>query len=143
MTMKKHTIFRAILCGLIGLAAGPCQAQTGGIQVEVPFEFQVAGQTLPQGEYVISSAKDNVFIQNSRGQTVAMVLSNAISGRTVGKTGQVVFQCYDQRCFLSELWSPTQYAGRQVLRSRREEELAKKETAKYFTLVGAPDKRQH
>jgi hypothetical protein len=139
--MKQHTIVRAILCGLLGLAAVPCHAQTGGVKVNVPFRFQVSDQILPQGEYLISSTKDTVFVQNSRGQTVAMVLSNAVSGRAVGKTGEVVFQCYNQHCFLSELWSPAQYAGRQLLKSRREVELAKKETAQYFALAGAPERR--
>lgn len=41
-------------------------------------------------------------------------------------TGQVFFQCYSQQCFLSEVWAPGQYAGRRLLKSRREQEAAKK-----------------
>jgi len=140
--MKKDTILYSALCVLIGLTAVPSQAQTGGVKVNVPFKFEVASKTLPEGEYLIWSARDNVFIQSSQGRTVAVVLSNAVSGRTVSKTGQVVFQCYGHHCFLSELWSPTQYAGRQLPKGRREEELAKKETAQYFAFAGAPDNHQ-
>lgn len=140
--MQKQTMFLATLCLLIGPAAVPGQAQTGGVNVNVPFKFEVGDRTLPEGQYLIWSAKDDVFIQRSDGQTVAMVLSNAVTGRAVGDSGQVVFRCYDQHCFLSELWSPTQQAGRELLRGRREKELAKKETATFFAFVGTPKLHQ-
>jgi len=140
--MKRDAIFHTVLCVLMGLTAVPSQAQTGGVRVNVPFNFEVANKTLPEGEYLMWSAKDNVFIQSSQGRTVAVVLSNAVSGRSVGKTGQVVFQCYGHHCFLSEFWSPTQYAGRQLPKSRREEELAKRQTAQYFAFAGAPHNHQ-
>jgi len=141
MTMKKATILAA-LCVFMGLAAVPSHAQTGGVKVNVPFQFEVANKTLPEGEYLLWSSKDNVFIQSSQGRTVAIVSSNAVSGSAAGKTGQVVFQCYGRHCFLSELWSPIQYAGRQLPKGRREEELAKKKTPQYFALAGALDNRQ-
>jgi hypothetical protein len=140
--MKNQTLLLATLCLSLGLAAVPAHAQTGGVKVKVPFNFVVANRTLPEGEYLIASAKDKVFVQNSHGETVAMVLSNAVSGRAVGRTGQVVFQCYDQHCFLSELWSPTRDAGRQLLKCQWEKEVAKRETAKYFALIGAADNHQ-
>ena len=140
--MKKQTLLLAALCVSIGLAVVPAFAQVGGVRVTVPFNFVVDNRTLLQGEYLISSAKDNVFVQNSQGQTVAMVLSNAVAGRTAGKTGKVVFQCYKQRCFLSELWSPTQDAGRQLLKCPWEKEVGKRETATYFALIGSAESRQ-
>jgi len=130
--MKRRMIFLATLVALIALGV-PVHAQTG-VKVRVPFDFIVADRTLPEGEYLISSLQDEVLVQNAQGKTVAVVLSNAVSGRSISKTGQAVFQCYEQRCFLSELWSPTQFAGRQLLKCHWEKELAKKETPKYFAL---------
>jgi len=49
-----------------------------------------------------------------------MVLTNEISGRSVGKNSQIIFHCYVDRCFLSELWSPAKENGRQLLTSRTE-----------------------
>ena len=146
--MKRQMIVRAAFSALMGLAALPSHAQSGGVRVNVPFKFQVANRMLPEGEYLISSSKDNVFVQNAQGRTVAMVQSNAVTGRAAGATGKIVFQCYEKHCFLSELWSPTAYAGRQLPKSHREEELAKKEAAKkeapiYFALAGAPNNKHH
>jgi hypothetical protein len=132
--MKRQMLTLAAIGALFGLTGVPALAQAG-VRVMIPFNFVVADTAFPQGQYLISSTRDRVFIQNSQGKTIAAVLSNAVSGRSIGKTGQVVFQCYDQRCFLSEVWTPTQDAGRQLLKSRWEKEFAKKEAPKYLALV--------
>jgi hypothetical protein len=134
MMMKTQALLFVTLCLLFGFAVVPAHGQAR-IRVEVPFDFVVADRTLPGGQYLFSSIREKVFVQNSEGETLAVGLSNAVSGRSIGKTGEVVFQCYDQHCFLSEVWTPTQDAGRQLLKSRWEEEVAKKDAPKYFALV--------
>ena len=136
--MKKHALILTITCASFGLTLPPAHAQSG-VRVKVPFDFVVADRTFPQGDYQISSLRDKVSVQNSQGKTVAVVLSNAVSGRTVGKTAQAVFECYERQCFLSELWSPTQLAGRQLLRSHWQTEVASKENAKHFALLARSD----
>jgi hypothetical protein len=81
-------------------------AQVGGIKVQVPFEFHFAKQTLPAGEYVIWSERDQLFLRIAGGKTVAMVQSN----RTVhdgGKTGKVLFNCYAGTAFFPSYGRPT------------------------------------
>lgn len=112
-------------------------AQVGGITVHVPFEFNIAKQTLPAGEYVIWSVRDQLFLRISGGKTIAMVQSN----RTVhdgGKTGKVVFNCYGKRCFLSQLWTPDPDQAREILRSKSEMELARQGEPQQFALLGKP-----
>jgi hypothetical protein len=53
-----------------------------------------------------------------------MATTNPVSGRRVGSTGEVVFHCYADRCFLSEFWTPVREYGDQLLPSRYERELA-------------------
>jgi hypothetical protein len=132
--MKTQALLSVALCLFFGLAVVPAHGQAR-VRAKVPFNFVVADRTLPGGEYLFSSTRENVFVQNSEGETRAVVLSNAVTGRSIGKNGQVVFQCYDQHCFLSEVWTPTQYAGRQLLKSRWEKEVAKKGAPKYFALA--------
>ena len=134
--MNKKTKLLPSLSLMVGLAVAPAYGQVWGVKVKVPFKFVVADKTLPEGEYVLSSVRDEVFVQDSQGKRVAMVLTNAVGGRTVGKTGQVVSECYTDLCFLSQLWTPGQDPGRELLRSRVETEIAKRETGKYFALLG-------
>lgn len=119
------------------LAAGlsTC-AQAGGIKVKIPFNFIFATRAFPAGEYTVSSAGDSIVLWNSRGNRVAMALSNSVR-QNGGNTGQIAFDCYTGRCYLSQLRTPDADRSREVLRGKEEIELAKQETAKPFVLVGS------
>lgn len=132
--MKSQTLVAVAIWTLMGLTAGVAYGQER-VKVKVPFEFVVEDRNLPQGEYLISAVRDEVIVQNSEGKTLAMVLTNPVSGHEVGTTGLAIFQCYERRCFLSEVWSPTAVAGRQLMRSRGEKEIAKRKAPTYFALV--------
>jgi hypothetical protein len=134
--MNKHTRLLASLGLLVGLAVAPAYGQVRGVKVKVPFKFVVANKILPEGEYVLSSVHDEVFVQDSEGKRVAMVLTNTVGGRRVGRPGEVVFECYIDLCFLSQLWAPGQDTGRELLRSPFEAEIAKREAGTYFALLG-------
>lgn len=134
--MNKQTSLLAFLGLLVGFAVAPAYGQVWGVKVKVPFKFVVANKTLPEGEYMLSSAHDEVFVLDSQGKRVAMVLTNKVDGRSAGKTGEIIFECYTDICFLSQLWTPGQDTGRELLKSRLETEIAKREAGKYFALLG-------
>jgi hypothetical protein len=140
--MNKKTRLLAFLGLLVGLVVPAASGQVWGVKVKVPFKFVVANKTLPEGEYMLSAVHDELFIQDSEGKRVAMAATNAVSlRRNVGKTGEVVFECYTDLCFLSQLWTPGQDTGRELLRSRVETETAKRETGKYFALWGTEPRK--
>ena len=123
------------------LAAGlSAYAQRGGIKVNVPFTFFVAGKSFPPGEYTISSIHDSVVLWDSRGNRVAMALSNSIR-QPGGDTGQVLFDCYAGRCYLSQLRTPDPDRSRELVHSQLEIELAKHKPATPFVLIASGTKR--
>ena len=65
-----------------------------------------------------------------------MVLTNEVSGRSAGADAEIVFHCYTDRCFVSEVWSPTQENGKQLAVSQDEAGLAKEERGKYLAVFG-------
>lgn len=112
-------------------------AQTGGLRVKVPFEFEIANKHLPAGEYVVSPDHDQVWLSVYRGNTVAVVQSN----HTVhdgGKTGKVVFNCYEKLCFLSQLWLPDADVSRKILTSKAEKQAARREEPQQLALLAEP-----
>ncbi len=131
MTKIRFGVFSFILLGLGQAALGQ------SISIKVPFTFVIADRVYPAGEYSLSSSREKLIVQDSTGKVVSMAMSNALTGRHVGDTGQVVFHCYGNRCFLSELWIPTSEIGRQLLPSRSEIENAKYNTQTYFALTGS------
>jgi hypothetical protein len=134
--MKSQTLIVAGLCLVIGLAVVPAHAQRGGVRAKVPFNFVVSGKTFPAGEYTMIAASHQVRIEDSEGRLIAMVLANDISGRTAGANGRIIFHCYPDRCFLSELWSPAQENGRRLFTSRTEADSARHQRGTYFAVLG-------
>ena len=135
--MKKQALIVVSLCLFVGLAVVPAYSQAGGVQVKVPFEFVISGRTFPAGEYTMIACPLGVAIQDEHGITIATVLASNISGRYASVNGQIIFHCYnDRHCFLSEVWSPRQGTGRQLLISGAEADLAKEESQKEFAVLG-------
>jgi len=128
--------FVASLCSAIALTI-PANAQVDGVQSHVPFQFSVFGKTFPAGEYTLIASSSQVRIQDAHGKVVTMVLANEVS-RVDPRSdkGQIIFHCYRDRCFLSEVWAPTQLNGRQLNTSREEADLLRGENAKSVALLG-------
>lgn len=120
----------------LGPAAVPASAQAVAVQAKVPFSFVVLGKTLPAGEYTLSSAPHELKIRDANQRLVAVVIANEVAGRGTGANGQIIFNCCSDRCFLSELESPTEGNGRQLLISKMEAQLAKEQAGKYFAVMG-------
>jgi hypothetical protein len=134
--MRSQTLFVASFCVAIGLAVVPAHSQRGGVQANIPCNFAVAGKTFPAGEYMMIAASHQVRVEAANGRIIAVVLANDISDGSAGVNGRIIFHCYGERCFLSELWSPNQENGRRLLTSRTEAELAKEERGKYLAVLG-------
>jgi hypothetical protein len=135
--MKKQTLQLTSLCLLAVFAVTLAQAQSK-ITVKVPFDFLISDRTFRAGQYSVSASRDQLTVQDSTGKSVFIGIANAVSGRSVGETGQVVFHCYDNRCFLSEFWTPTRDNGNQLFPSRYEAELAKHRKGTEFALLAQP-----
>jgi hypothetical protein len=132
--MKTQTLFVG-LCLVVGLAAIPTHAQVFEARARVPFSFVVLGKTFPAGEYTLFAAPHMVKIEDANQTLIAVVLANEIPGRSADATGQIIFHCYSDYCFLSELRSPIQ-GSRQLLTSRSEATLAKEKQGKYLAVLG-------
>src|SRR6266849_4706302 len=124
--MKKQMLLFTSLCLLFGFTVVPAYGQTDRVMANVPFKFIISDKTFSAGQYVFFTRQSEVVLENSQGRLVAMVLGSAVSGPAVGATGRVVFRCYADQCFLSQVWSPVREVGRELLMSRSETEVAKR-----------------
>jgi hypothetical protein len=138
--MKKQALQPASLCLLFVFAVSLAQAQSR-ITVKVPFNFLISDRTFSAGQYSVSSFRNQLTVQDSTGKTIFIGIANAVSGRHVGETGQIVFHCYYDRCFLSEFWTPTRDEGNQLLPSRYEAEVAKHRKRMEFALLEESQRR--
>jgi hypothetical protein len=123
--MKRHVL---TLVGVLSLlvTAGAAFAQNGVIRVNVPFKFQVNRSALPAGEYSLSPIGGSSQVVLIRGTDKSIMASNANaveSGRQSDRT-KLVFRCYGDRYFLSEIWIAGYDRGRQFPKSSLESEVA-------------------
>ena len=131
------TIQLALVC-LVAACAGTRALAQSRITVNVPFDFSISDRTFPAGRYSVFSLHDRLTVQDSSGRPVFIGIANQVSGRRVARTGMIVFRCYEVRCFLSELWTPTAENGSQLLPSRREAVLARYGRGTEFALLALP-----
>lgn len=133
--MRKQ-LLASLLMGL-GLCAGPVHAQPGGVRVSIPFRFSVGGKTFAAGDYTMVAGSHQVsVVSQADGKTVALALANDVSGQAAGANGHIVFHCYAERCFLAEVWSPSQENGRRLLISPAEAESGRERRGTYFAILG-------
>src|SRR5262252_9540397 len=96
ISMKNSMLIVAFLA--VGLTVVPAYAQrAGGVQAQIPFSFAVSGKTFPPGTYTMIAASQLLKIEDVNGRNVAFLLTNKVSGRSVGQNGEIIFRCYDYR----------------------------------------------
>jgi hypothetical protein len=117
-------LFRIAVCGALLAVASATMGQTkpGDMVVDVPFVFNVAGQALPAGHYIVAAINDDIRIFNS--QTSGLYVPTHAATRTAGDGSKLVFHRYGDTYFLSTVWVSGNTSGRELFRSRAEREAA-------------------
>ncbi len=116
-----------LLCG--GLVA----AARDIVKVQVPFDFQVNGQQLKAGEYIIerdSQEPRRLMIQSTDGKT--RVIVNTIPHRLSKNPSRtsLLFQSYGEQHFLAEVRVAGNGDSYAFIKSKAERELARMAEAK-------------
>ncbi|HET7108523.1 MAG TPA: hypothetical protein VFI38_17045 [Candidatus Acidoferrum sp.] len=128
----KNILRYAMLAGLVivgGAAAVQAQQADRVVKFEAPFAFEVENTKLPAGEYTVLVQGGWLQIQDKDGKGAAHSLTIPVVSRgakTVAKS-HVVFHNYQGRYFLAEIWSSGQEKGRELLETREEQQLAKRQ----------------
>lgn len=105
-------------------AAVVSRAQTVGLKVNIPFDFNVSDKVLPAGDYLILAPKAQMLKLLGPNGTAALAITNQVSGTRPVGPGAVVFNCYGEQCFLSRFWTARTDTGQEVLKSSIERKLA-------------------
>jgi len=123
--MKRQVLTIVSVLSLL-LVAGSAFAQTHQINADVPFNFVVNRSVMPAGAYTISTVGlgGTLVIRGTNNKAIKLVIasyaqSNAPSART-----KLVFRCYGNRYFLSQIWTEGSERGRQLPKTAAESEVA-------------------
>ena len=139
--MQIQTLKRLIMLSVLGaLTTVSAHAQAGKqFTVTIPFNFYVAGKTLPAGQYHVGRSTEDaegLVLRGTDGRTGLFVLTRGIQTEEVQRESKLVFRRYGDQYFLGEVWISGRSTGRE-LPSSRKERLTKQESAKHG---GNPEK---
>jgi len=136
MKAKLFLVATALLLSVV--ATGTCYAQQAPLAVTIPFAFQAGNHTLPAGEYrVESTITGSGTIQRLRqvnGEAVMFLVTMPVESRYGHANPELVFNCYGQTKFLSQIWTGDR-EGRQLYRSDREKQISVGEQGRELALV--------
>lgn len=122
--MTKQLIVVTLAMGFAILNAVPSEAAT---RVQIPFEFQVAGATLPAGSYSIQVMSGDVIrFKNTVTKEMYMIPTVTKISLQIPSEAKIVFNRYGDAYFLAEIWWSGTSAERAVRKSDREVQLSKR-----------------
>ncbi|HEV7398342.1 MAG TPA: hypothetical protein VGN86_17655 [Pyrinomonadaceae bacterium] len=128
--MRHHAIRNFTLLSLLLIVtAGTVSAQSTRNRIDIPFNFTVGQHSLPAGTYTVEPLKRdsrNVWmLQNKAGNVNILFITIPVwNGKTQGDT-RLVFNKYEGRNFLAQIWSAGESSGRELLRTKWERQVAK------------------
>ena len=128
----KNILRSVALAGLVMVGSGVgvrAQQAERVVKFAAPFAFEVENNKLPAGEYTVLVQSGWLQIQGKDGKGAAHALTMPVVSRgekPVVKS-HVVFHNYQGRYFLAEIWTSGQEKGRELLETREEQQLAKRQ----------------
>jgi len=121
--MKKQSILLAGLLVLSSMAATQVARAQQAMVADIPFAFTAGNVTLPAGEYRVQKLDGNsavLLIRCSDASAAAMVITSAAQAKELQSQSKLVFNRYDNRYFLSQVWTAGSIRGRQLSKSPQE-----------------------
>lgn len=99
------------------------QTSPGDMVVDVPFAFEVAGQHLPAGHYIVAAGAGS-YVSIFNAQNRGLYATTHRASRTTSDGSKLVFHRYGDTYFLSSAWVTGNANGREFFRSKAEREMA-------------------
>ena len=122
------------------LLATAARAQSTNVTASVPFDFVVADQAYPAGDYAVKSISDTgipILIRNSDQAEKGFVLSVPCSSVKPSTTTKLVFHRMGGQYFLYQVWTEGNTIGREFRLSKTEKQLARNSSKSEIVIVAA------
>ena len=140
--MKRLIGFLSVSTLAVALAA-PLAAQTIRVTANVPFEFMVAGRSMPAGDYIVERGGGTSAIRVSNGNAgvLALALNSSTSQQEQNGQALMIFHRYGDQYFLSRIVDGSRNNGVELPVSRTEKELSKTASLEKFETISVLARR--
>src|SRR5262245_9282724 len=88
-------------------------------EAKIPFDFSVGDKTFPAGVYSVTRVnQEKIMLRLSSEDGDAInIITNPVQAKESLKTARLIFRCYGETYFLSQIWESDEIQGRQLLKS--------------------------
>lgn len=126
MKTRVRIVFSLLAVAAV-LAIPSVYAQTTvALEADIPFDFTVGNSVYSAGAYSLQahSAPSAMLIQNVDTRNRTLILTHAVRANKPPSEGKLVFHRCGNRYFLSQVWTPGVDTGRELPKSKAEQEMA-------------------
>jgi hypothetical protein len=105
------------------VATQSASAQTSSVaEVNIPFAFHTASQTLPAGVYRVDRSGELLMLKSIDAKAGGFALSHPVVKSKAPDHGYMVFQRYGDNYYLEQIWTAGQSTGIECFKGRSEKE---------------------
>lgn len=129
--MKKQRLF-SLLVVVVLMTVTSLSAQTNGspVKVNIPFDFDAGNKHFSAGEYKVNAINPQGALSIfGRGSESGLVNSRRVQSHNPSASTKLIFHQYGSRYFLYQIWVEGEDSGRELSKTRMENELASNATA--------------
>ena len=124
-TRRATAIFTLLMMLFVPLIISSASANyAGSTVVNIPFDFYVAGKTLPAGDYIVQrstlASSDGLMIKSADSKAGVFVLTTTVRANARQQDSRLVFNRYKDQYFLAQYWTSGEASGRELVKSGRE-----------------------
>jgi hypothetical protein len=127
------SIFTALVLFAALVTVSVSARTSRSLVVNIPFDFQIAGQTLPAGQYVVErstqASAEGLSLRSFDKNKGVFALTSSVGASERQSASRLVFNRYQDKYFLSQFWTSGEAAGRALIKSEKER-TAERELAK-------------
>ena len=111
---------------LFGVGIAQAQYDTEILRAKIPFAFNIGQHSYAPGDYSLKrSLQHTLMLRDDRGVTLTSIATNPMEALVAPNTGKLVFNGYNGRYFLSQIWEPGNTNGQEVIKSPVEKEIVR------------------
>jgi hypothetical protein len=115
---------------LVAVNVGHAQYESQSIRVKIPFDFNIGQQRFLAGEYSLKPLFQNTTIlRDERGEVLTGIGTISVESREVPTSTKLIFNRYNDRYFLSQIWEAGNEIGRELTKLPVEREIAKRDNS--------------
>jgi hypothetical protein len=119
----KRNLFLGLTALALALVINVPFAAAQSAKANVPFDFAIAGKTMPAGTYTVSEISDSQIRVANTESTATLLMRAQREERLDYQSAKMVFHKYGDKYFLAEVWNGAGATGLHIPASKWEEEI--------------------